>query len=174
MCVDADVASFGWQPSWLLRLAAFACASLRALALCSRPDLHLGTPWTLSYLQNILWYVETSWAQDPYWRGLPEVAFIRRWRLTPNSSPSKAWLNPDEPNLWLSVSSLLKASPPWVGVEAKLFAYVIVFCKKVCTRYRCITHRDGCVTILPGGLMVLRRCRLWGVLLFCNTHFLQE
>jgi hypothetical protein len=42
------------------------------------------------------------------------------WRLAPNSSPSKARFNPDEPNLQLSESSIPKASSLPVGVEASL------------------------------------------------------
>jgi hypothetical protein len=61
---------------------------------------------------------------------LLEVAFVWRRRLAPNSSLSNARLNPVEPNLRLSMSSLLKVSPPQVGVEKKLLLLSLCFVKK--------------------------------------------
>jgi hypothetical protein len=87
-------------------------------------------------------------------------------KVPPNSSPSKAKLNPDEPNLWLTVSSLPKASPPWVGVEMKLLLLSLCFVKKSCTWYHRTTGPGGCAAILCVGLTVLGHCHFWGALLF--------
>jgi hypothetical protein len=62
--------------------------------------------------------------------GSLEVALTWRRRLAPNSSPSKARFNPNEPNLRSLASSVSKESPPRVGVEAS--SVLVVIGKKVC------------------------------------------
>jgi hypothetical protein len=107
-----------------------------------------------NHLQNNLLHMKTMWNRGPSWRGLLEVAFAFSRRLSPNSSPSKVRLNPDEPNLWLSANSALKASPPRVGVEVKLLAFIIVLCKMACAIYHHAT------------LIVVRWCSFYVALPF--------
>jgi hypothetical protein len=53
-------------------------------------------------------------------RGVATGTLHTEPKALPNSSPSKVMFNPDESNLQFLVSFILKASPPWVGVEASL------------------------------------------------------
>jgi hypothetical protein len=107
-----------------------AAHSLRLQPLqVSRPMFFYPSPrWralgAFSHLRTNHAHTKTLWVQGTNLRGSLEVTFGCRWRLAPNSSPSRVRLNPDEPNLWLWASSISKASPPWIGVETKHLAIV--------------------------------------------------
>jgi hypothetical protein len=129
-CVDVGSATFDLWSSWHLRLAAFSGTIVRSFALHAHLDLYLRTPRTFQPPAKHFPVCEGVVSLISQLAGLHEMAFAwRRW-LAPNSSSSEARLNPNEPILWFLVNSSLKASPPQIGVETKLFVSVVMFCKK--------------------------------------------
>jgi hypothetical protein len=83
--------------------------------------------------------------------------------LTPNSSPSKSRLNPDEPKLQSLASSYQKRPPR--KFELKL-SFVRYWCRCLQQRLtRDITAQPVMVDVrwyLHAGLPVMRRCSFWG------------
>jgi hypothetical protein len=105
-----------------------------------------------------------SLVSQPTGGGGVEATFAWRQRLALNNSPSKVRLHPDELNLRPLASSLPKVSPSQVGVEMKLSASVIMFCKKACMQYRHTTSHSSYVVIFVSSLAALGRYPFCGVL----------
>jgi hypothetical protein len=99
-------------------------ASLRAIDPSQPPSGGPGHLWLPAEHDEYSFYVMggggVSGIRKPDWWGSLWVPSARMRRLAANSSSSEASFNPDEPNLQLLVSSVPKASPPQVGVEASL------------------------------------------------------
>jgi hypothetical protein len=110
-------------------------------------------------------------------RGLLEVAFAQRRWLTPNSSPSNARFNHDEPNLWSLVSSYKKCHPCELGLK---LSFVRSWCRRLQKRLaRDITAQPVAMDVwkfLHVGLLLWRCCPFWGarlpLVLWYDTKFL--